>query len=95
MDTGTLNIPIYNLQCTIDGRNLQGGLSAEPAHAECFQKLEYININNLYLDKIKCNYINAEFQNPVSSTFSVHKTADIEAIISGKQMSTNYTVSIH
>lgn len=94
VDTGTLNIPIYNLQCMVDGRNLQGGLSAEPAHAECFQKLEYINVNKLYFDKIKCNYINTEFQTPVSQILNTYQTANIAAITGGKQMSTNYAVSI-
>ena len=94
VDTGTLNIPIYNLQCMVDGRNLQGGLSAEPAHAECFQKLEYINMNKLYFDKIKCNYINTEFQTPVSQILNTYQTANIAAITGGKQMSTNYAVSI-
>jgi phage minor structural protein len=40
-DVGTVTIPIFNLQCMIDGRNLQGGLSAEPPHAEVVQKVPY------------------------------------------------------
>lgn len=94
VDTGSLSIPIYNLQCMVDGRNLQGGLSAEPAHAECFQKLEYININALYLDKVKGRYISYELQSPVSSILNTYKAADVAAITGGKQMSTNYAVSI-
>lgn len=34
VDTGSFSIPLFNLQCLIDGRNLQGGLSSEPPHAE-------------------------------------------------------------
>lgn len=94
VDTGTLNIPIYNLQCMVDGRNLQGGLSAEPAHAECFEELKYIDMSKLYLDKVKGYYISHELQNPVSSILNTHQTADIAAITGGKQMSTNYAVSI-
>lgn len=44
IDTGSINIPIYNLQCMIDGRNLQGGLSAEPPHGEA---MENISISKL------------------------------------------------
>lgn len=94
VDAGTLNIPMYNLQCMVDGRNLQGGLSAEPAHAECFEKLDYIDMSKLYLNKTHGNYISHELQNPMGSTFNVHKAADIAAITDGKQMITNYEVSI-
>lgn len=45
-DTGTVIVPIYNLQCMIDGRNLQGGLSADLPHAEVLQKVEYIEVFN-------------------------------------------------
>lgn len=94
VDTGALTIPMFNLQCMIDGRNLQGGLSAEPPHAECSQKQSFVNISDLYLSKIKESYIGSELQNPVTSILSANQTADITSIISGKQMSTNYAVSI-
>lgn len=94
VDTGTVNIPMFNLQCMIDGRNLQGGLSAEHPHAECFEKQKLVNINGLYLSKVKSNYVRTEMQNPLTSVLSVHKTADIAAISSGKQMSTNHEISI-
>lgn len=94
VDTGTLTIPIYNLQCMVDGRNLQGGLSAEPAHAECFEKLEYIDMSKLYLNKTHGNYTSHELQNPMSSILNTYQTADIAAITDGKQMNTNYEVSI-
>ncbi|OCA97879.1 phage tail spike protein [Clostridium beijerinckii] len=94
VDTGTLNIPMYNLQCMVDGRNLQGGLSAEPAHAECFEELKYIEMSKLYLDKVNGNYIKHELQNPVSSILNTYKAADIAEITDGKQMSINYNISI-
>ncbi|KGK87373.1 phage tail spike protein [Clostridium sp. HMP27] len=94
VDTGTLTIPMFNLQCMIDGRNLQGGLSAEPPHAECSEKQSFVNISGLYLSKTNGNYISSELQNPSTSILSAHQTADISAITSGKQMSTNYVVSI-
>jgi phage minor structural protein len=94
VDTGTLSIPMYNLQCMVDGRNLQGGLSAEPAHAECFEVLKYIDMSKLYLNKVNGIYIKQEFQNPVSQILNTYQTANIAAITSGKKMSTNYNVSI-
>jgi phage minor structural protein len=94
VDTGTINIPMFNLQCMIDGRNLQGGLSAQHPHAECFERQKPVNINSLYLSKVKSKCIKTEMQTPVISTLSVHKTADTVSIISGKQMSTNHDISI-
>lgn len=94
VDTGTVSIPMFNLQCMIDGRNLQGGLSAEPPHAECLEKQGLVNMNGLYLNKIRMIYIGSELQNPVASILSSYQTANISAITSGKQMNTNYAVSI-
>ncbi|WP_373845108.1 hypothetical protein [Clostridium sp.] len=94
VDTGTLSIPMFNLQCMIDGRNLQGGLNSDPPHAECFEKQSFVNMNGLYLSKVKSNYIETEIQNPITSILSVNQTADIAAISSGKQMSINYALSI-
>ncbi len=53
VDTSTVNIPMFNLQCMIDGRNLQGGLSAQHPHAECLESQKLVNINSLYLSKSK------------------------------------------
>lgn len=94
VDTGTLAVPMFNLQCMIDGRNLQGGLSAEPPHAECSEKQSFVNVSGLYLSKVNGNYISSELQNPLSSILSAYKSADVLAISSGKQISTNYDVSI-
>lgn len=46
-DTGIFSIPLYNLQCLVDGRNLQGGLSSEPPHAELSEKISLIDINTI------------------------------------------------
>lgn len=94
VDTGTLTIPMFNLQCMIDGRNLQGGLSAEPPHAECSEKQSFVNISGLYLSKVNGSYISSQLQNPLASILGAYQTADIASITSGKQMNTNYDVSI-
>jgi phage minor structural protein len=44
VDSGAFTVPMYNFQCMIDGRNLQGGLNAEPPHAEVKQMLTYIDM---------------------------------------------------
>lgn len=94
IDTGTVKIPIYNMQCMIDGRNLQGGLNAEPPHAECFENLDYLNLNALYIDRITSNYISAELQNPEIATLGSYKSADIEEIIGNKQIGTEYSIFV-
>ncbi|WP_147564965.1 phage tail spike protein [Clostridium tyrobutyricum] len=94
VDTGTLSIPMFNLQCMIDGRNLQGGLSADPAHAECFEKQGLVNINRLYMSKINSSCGNIKLENPYTQAFTNHLTVDISAIASGKQVNTNYAVSL-
>jgi phage minor structural protein len=43
-DTGTFTIPLFNLEVMIDGRNLQGGLNAEPPHAEKIQAISFLNV---------------------------------------------------
>lgn len=94
VDVGTFTIPIWNLQLMIDGRNLQGGLSAEPPHAECFEAIEHVDINSLYLNKINCNFIGSEFQKPSSPILNTHKELEIEEIMGGKNISTNYDIKI-
>lgn len=44
VDTGTFSVPAFNCQCMIDGRNLQGGLSAAFPHAEVNQRVKFIMI---------------------------------------------------
>jgi hypothetical protein len=78
----------------IDGRNLQGGLSSEPPHAECSQKQSFVNMNSLYLSKVKCSCGSIKLENPYTQAFTNHLTVDIAAIAGGKQMITNYAVSL-
>ncbi|NLK23291.1 MAG: hypothetical protein GX309_04730 [Clostridiales bacterium] len=63
VDTGKISIPIYNFQCMIDGRNLQGGLSTELPHAEVMLDIQYEDLRNKYINKqsadvILCSEIN-------------------------------------
>ncbi|MDU6542875.1 phage tail spike protein [Clostridium sp.] len=44
-DTGIVKIPIYNMQCMVDGRNLQGGLSSELPHAEVKQEIQFVRVD--------------------------------------------------
>lgn len=46
VDTGTFAIPQFNLQCMIDGRNLQGGLSSEPPHAEVKENISFGDVSS-------------------------------------------------
>lgn len=48
VDAGTFTIPIYNLQAMVDGRNLQGGLSAAVPHAEASVTQYYINVKGAH-----------------------------------------------
>ena len=51
VDKGAITIPIYNLQCLIDGRNLQGGLSSELPHAEAKQVVKYVEVYKKVINK--------------------------------------------
>jgi phage minor structural protein len=53
VDTGTFTIPAFNCQCMLDGRNLQGGLSAATPHAEVSETVNYVPIsyNKIQEDK--------------------------------------------
>ena len=44
-DAGTVKIPIYNMQCMVDGRNLQGGLSSDLPHAEVKQEIQFVRVD--------------------------------------------------
>ncbi|SHH59448.1 phage tail spike protein [Clostridium grantii] len=70
VDTGSITIPKFNLQCMIDGRNLQGGINSEPPHAECKEYQALININGLYLDKIAMGNEVFEFYEPIPASFA-------------------------
>lgn len=42
-DGATLSIPKEGLQCTVEGRNIEGGYNAEPPHAEVIQNVPFPN----------------------------------------------------
>lgn len=70
-DTGTFTIPLYNMQCLVDGRNLQGGLSSEPPHAELGEKIFNINIKTISNIETNLLIIMAELlNNQISETIN-------------------------
>ncbi|WP_307992494.1 phage tail spike protein [uncultured Clostridium sp.] len=93
-DTGTVTIPIYNMQCMIDGRNLQGGLSAEPAHAECFEKLEILDINKLYINKVNHYFRGINLQETSTKLFTSSIGFDTTEIIGEKEILTKVNISM-
>lgn len=93
-DTGTVTIPIYNMQCMIDGRNLQGGLSAEPAHAECFEKLEILDINNLYINKVNHYFRGINLQETSTKLFTSSIGFDTTEIIGEKEIFTEVNITM-
>jgi phage minor structural protein len=56
-DTGTATIPIYNLQCMVDGRNLQGGINAEPPHAESILNIKYLDVESVFNNNQTANIL--------------------------------------
>ena len=93
-DTGTVTIPIYNMQCMIDGRNLQGGLSAEPAHAECFEKLEILDINKLYINKVNHYFRGINLQETSTKLFTSSIGFDTTKIIGEKEIFTEVNITM-
>lgn len=93
-DTGTVTIPIYNMQCMIDGRNLQGGLSAEPAHAECFEKLEVLDINKLYINKVNHYFRGINLQETSTKLFTTSIGFNTTEIIGEKEILTEVNISM-
>lgn len=79
-DSGVFNIPIWNLQLMIDGRNLQGGLSAEPPHAEAKEYQLYIS-----------NIAGVEKQN--DTVISINSKVGIINNSLSENLSFNYIVS--
>lgn len=68
-DTGIFTIPLYNIQCLVDGRNLQGGLSSEPPHAELCEKISTIDINTISNISTNASFIMEELlKNQISET---------------------------
>lgn len=67
IDTGTVKIPIYNMQCMIDGRNLQGGLSSELPHAEAKQDIKFIRIDEISIIE---NTVDVLFNDLINKTIT-------------------------
>jgi len=64
-DTATAIIPIYNLQCMVDGRNLQGGVSSEYPHAEVMLNVEYKNVRSIFGNNQTANIVFESLMNKV------------------------------
>ena len=92
VDTGTINIPMFNLQCMIDGRNLQGGLSAEHPHAECSQSQGFVNMNGLYMNKVSGQNVNITSQVPTQSSLNENIVVNSN-LFTDKNITTSYSVS--
>ncbi|OBR94166.1 MULTISPECIES: phage tail spike protein [Clostridium] len=92
VDAGTVNIPMFNLQCMIDGRNLQGGLSAEHPHAECSQNQGFVNMNGLYINKVSGQNVNITSQVPTRSSLN-EKIVVNSNLFTNKNITTNYSIS--
>lgn len=80
-DSGIFNIPIWNLQLMIDGRNLQGGLSAEPPHAEVKEYHKYIS-TIAWLERQSDNVISIDSTVEIINT-RLSETLNLNYILSG------------
>lgn len=103
VDIGTFIIPIWNLQLMIDGRNLQGGLNAEPPHAEVKDSQAFVAMHSIYLSLVRGNtFINIDIDKPINhlgntnnnTVLSSIQEVAINKIITGKNISTAYNISI-
>ncbi|KGM99589.1 phage tail protein [Clostridium botulinum] len=92
VDIGSVKIPKFNLQCMVDGRNLQGGLSAEPPHAEVKEYQPLININGLYFEKLQAGNQIITFKEPMPVIFSEFMVLN-NNLFRNKEIITNYNIS--
>jgi len=94
VDGGTFSIPIYNLQLMIDGRNLQGGLSAGVPHAEAQDTLAYVNLHAMFTDKFKNITLTDIFQEiPDTRTVSETQASAVD-LVKGTRSQSSSCVSI-
>lgn len=93
VDTGSLQIPKFNLQCMIDGRNLQGGLSADPPHAEVKEYQPLVNINAMYFEKLQAGNEVITFEEPIPVVFSESMSLN-NNLFRDKFMDTGYDIFI-
>ncbi|NFK79433.1 hypothetical protein FDA95_12655 [Clostridium botulinum] len=92
VDTGSMKIPKFNLQCMVDGRNLQGGLSSEPPHAEVKEYQPLVNINGLYFQKLQVGNQIITFKEPIPVIFGEHMTLN-NNLFRDKEITVNYNIS--
>ncbi|WP_034438855.1 hypothetical protein [Clostridium ihumii] len=76
----------------IDGRNLQGGLSSEPPHAEVKEYQPLININGMYFDKLKAENKIITFEKPIPVIFGEGMNLN-NNLFRDKKITTNYNIS--
>lgn len=91
-DTGSMKIPKFNLQCMVDGRNLQGGLSSEPPHAEVKEYQPLVNINGLYFEKLQVGNQIITFKEPIPVIFGEDMILN-NNLFRDKEIATNYNIS--
>ncbi|AYF55186.1 hypothetical protein DFH04_10820 [Clostridium novyi] len=92
VDTGSIKIPKFNLQCMVDGRNLQGGLSSEPPHAEVKEYQPLVNIHGLYFQKLQVVNKFITLKKPIPVIFGEGITLNNHLFIN-KGITTNYNIS--
>ncbi len=103
VDAGTLTIPIWNLQLMIDGRNLQGGLNAEPPHAEVKDSQAFVAMHSMYFNLLSGNTFRniiidqpinqAGNTNPNNPALSSSQGVAINTITANKNQTTSYFIS--
>lgn len=92
IDTGSMKIPKFNLQCMVDGRNLQGGLSSEPPHAEVKEYQALVNINGLYFEKLQVGNQIITPKEPIPVIFDESMLLN-NNLFRDKEITTNYSIS--
>lgn len=98
VDSGTFTIPIWNLQLMIDGRNLQGGLNAEPPHAEVKDSQAFVAMHSMYFDLLKGNtFINTVVDEPITkpNNFPLNSNQAVvtDLITANKKQITTYSIT--
>ncbi|WP_243128901.1 hypothetical protein [Clostridium novyi] len=76
----------------VDGRNLQGGLSSEPPHAEVKEYQPLVNIHGLYFQKLQVVNKFITLKKPIPVIFGEGITLNNHLFIN-KGITTNYNIS--
>lgn len=103
VDGGAFNIPIWNMQLNVDGRNLQGGISAETPHAEVKETQAFVALHSMYFKLCKGNtLLKTEVNLPINQLgnsnssnppLSSNQSIATDVIIANKKQATNYSIS--